>query len=225
LVAIQGVGSIKLCINGHTVSIPEVCYVPNLAENIYSLFCHIQCPDHGLYSSFDEGLHILFPHFRTREILAVNDIYVDATPCVSTSVQSETDTRPISTMSICRNMSRFQDEVQLESNKVDNLLANLRRYYNNINSKRQLNLEVPAGFRKNNNFQRLIRDAHLYNLSHNAPDLFSDNHIEEHILSDDIPQVTTPHIDDSESTSAFHADNDSNTRVLILIPSILVNSE
>jgi len=126
---------------------------------------------------------------------------------------------------ICRNMSHFQDEVQLESNKVDNLLANLRRYYNNINSKRQLNLEVPAGFRKNNNFQRLIRDAHLYNLSHNAPDLFSDNHIEEHILSDDIPQVTTPHIDDSESISAFHADNDSNTRVLILIPSILVNSE
>jgi hypothetical protein len=81
-------------------------------------------------------------------------------------------------------MSQFQDEIQLESNKVDNLLASLRRYYKDIKTKRQLNLEVPAGFRQNNNFQRLLRDAQLYHLSQDISDCSSDDHIEEEILSD-----------------------------------------
>jgi hypothetical protein len=183
-VPIQGVGSIRLCLDGHILSVPDVRYVPSLAENIYSLFCHIQCPDHGVHSSFSEGLFLVFPNFRSKAILGENDIYVDAVPCVTTAVYSDSTNNGDSTVSLCRNMSQFQDEIQLESNKVDNLLASLCRYYKDIKTKRQLNLEVPAGFRQNNNFQRLLRDAQLYHLSQDISDCSSDDHIEEEILSD-----------------------------------------
>jgi hypothetical protein len=216
LVPIQGVGSNRLCIDGNTVSILEIRCVPALAENIYSLFCHIQCRNHGLTSSFTEGFYIFYPQFQTRAVLGVYDIYIDATPCPSNNVQFETATMPYSTMSICRNTSHFQDELQLASAKVDNLLANLHRYYNDVKTKRQLNLEVPAGFQKTNTFQRLIRDSHLYHLSHNVSGLSSTDNIQDHGSSDDHHQTTRPYVDTSAGTSAFHMDNDSNTRVLIL---------
>jgi hypothetical protein len=214
-VPIQGVGSIRLCLDGHILSVPDVRYVPSLAENIYSLFCHIQCPDHGVHSSFSEGLFLVFPNFRSKAILG-DDIYVDAVPCVTTAVYSDSTNNGDSTVSLCRNMSQFQDEIQLESNKVDNLLASLCRYYKDIKTKRQLNLEVPAGFRQNNNFQRLLRDAQLYHLSQDISDCSSDDHIEEEILSDADKQPDIPMVSPAECTPVSHSDDDSNTRVPIL---------
>jgi len=47
---IQGIGTIKLLSDGHTILIDNVRYIPALAKSIYSLFLHVQCPSHGLYS-------------------------------------------------------------------------------------------------------------------------------------------------------------------------------
>jgi hypothetical protein len=38
---------------------------------IYSLFLHIQHPGHGLESSFDKGLYIIFPNFKTKAIIGL----------------------------------------------------------------------------------------------------------------------------------------------------------
>ncbi len=59
-------------------------------------------------------------------------------------------------------MKQFQQDVSFESSKVDNLLTNLRQYYKEVKTKRQLNLEVPAGFRRDNNLLRTVKDAQLY---------------------------------------------------------------
>lgn len=52
-VPISGIGVISLVIDGHPISIPDVRFVPALAENIYSLFCHNKQPEHGYMVSFD----------------------------------------------------------------------------------------------------------------------------------------------------------------------------
>jgi len=49
-------------------------------------------------------------------------------------------------MSVCRSINQFSEELKLESEKVDNLLATLHQYYTEVKTHRQLNLEVPAGF-------------------------------------------------------------------------------
>jgi hypothetical protein len=55
---IKGIGTIKLNIEGHDLTVDNVRYTPELSESIYSLFLHVQCPRHGLTSSFEDGLHI-----------------------------------------------------------------------------------------------------------------------------------------------------------------------
>ncbi len=44
---------------------------------------------------------------------------------------------------------------------MDNLLATLRNYFKEARTKRQLNLEVPAGFRRDNELQRRFRDVSM----------------------------------------------------------------
>jgi len=196
--------------------IPDVRFVPSLAENIYSLFCHIQCKDHGLHSSFSEGLYIVFPDFQTKAILGENDIYVDAIPGTSVQGLSALPPKQLSTMSICRNMSHFENEVQKESVKVDHLLASLRCYYQDIKTKRQLNMEIPAGFRQDNDYQLLVRDAHLYHLSQATPDLAVDTSLQDAVLMDDYQQTQNLSVDKLAISSAEPLDHDSNTRVPIL---------
>jgi hypothetical protein len=65
--SIKGVGTVKCKIGSHVLWIENVRYIPDLAESIYSLFLHIQCPSHGLHSSFNTGLFIVFPEFRTKD--------------------------------------------------------------------------------------------------------------------------------------------------------------
>jgi hypothetical protein len=83
LLAIQGIDSVKMKIDRHELHIENVRCVPDLAEPIYSLFLHIKNPQHGLHSSFDDGLKIHFPHCMTTAILGRDDIYMDAVPCKS----------------------------------------------------------------------------------------------------------------------------------------------
>lgn len=58
--------------------IDNIHYIPNLTETIYSLFVHIQSPCHGLQSSFEHGLFIIFPTSGQRQLLA---------PMISTLMQ------------------------------------------------------------------------------------------------------------------------------------------
>jgi hypothetical protein len=67
-------------IGPNTLIIDNVRYVPDLAESIYSLFLHIKQQQHGIQSSFDDGLHLKFPTFTTKTIVGSMDIYLDAVP-------------------------------------------------------------------------------------------------------------------------------------------------
>jgi hypothetical protein len=122
---------------------------------VYSLFLHIQCPDHRVSSSFEDGLTIYFPDFYTQAFVGQNDIYLDAVPCDEV-VSDTSDTQELSvtpTDSVCNHITQFQTDVDVESTKVDNLLLSLQCYYNEVKTKRQLNMEVPAGFRCQNQWQ------------------------------------------------------------------------
>lgn len=64
---IQGIVTVKCKIGNDILMIDHVQYIPDLVESIYSLFLHIWSPGHGLTSSFEEGLFIIFPTFRQRQ--------------------------------------------------------------------------------------------------------------------------------------------------------------
>jgi hypothetical protein len=156
---IQGIGTVKMKLDGHELYIENVRYVPDLAESIYSLLLHIKCPNHGLQSSFDEGLKIIFPAFTTSAILGKDDIYLDAVPCRSEwKFLSNVQSSPTAiSNSVCRHTSQLEQDIRVESAKVDSFLNELRRYYQAVKTKRQLNMEVPAGFRRENAIQSNFR--------------------------------------------------------------------
>jgi hypothetical protein len=161
---IQGVGTISCSIGDNIITIPNVRYIPDLAESVYSLFLHIQHPDHGLESSFENGLHLIFPGSKTKALLGVNDIYLDAHPISSSSLDCAptVDKAPAELVlpsdSFCSHLTTFQSELKDETTLLDNLLSSLKEYYHTVKTKRQLDLEVPAGFRRDTNHQRLLRE-------------------------------------------------------------------
>ncbi len=127
-----------------------------MSESIYSLFLHIQSPGYAVHSSFSEGLSIMFPNLTTKAIIGHDDIYLNAVPALLDNTEHhdcfiESSSSEFLPGASCRHITQFQNDVSLESRKVDNLLATLRQYYKEIKTKRQLNLEVPAGFRQDSN--------------------------------------------------------------------------
>jgi hypothetical protein len=181
---IEGIGTVKLKFGDSILSIDNVRYIPSLAESIYSLFVHIQHPNHAVYSSFSEGLSIIFPDFQSKAIIGHDDIFLNATPLRSEAIVfngfSGSDcpsSEASSSLEFSRHVTQFQKNVSLESSKVDNLLANLCQYYKDIKTRRQLNLEVPAGFWRDNDVQCTMKDATLCKLSQSDSevDCFSDS--------------------------------------------------
>jgi hypothetical protein len=90
------------------LTIPGVCYIPDLAESIYSLFQHLKSPDHGLHSSFEGGLTIIFPSFQMTAIIGKDDVYLDACPIYpdsSTDLNDSTTTlvppQPTISLTMC----------------------------------------------------------------------------------------------------------------------------
>jgi hypothetical protein len=84
-----------------------------------------------------------------------DDIYLDATPCL--------DNQPDSTLgnsttkvedTTCHHLTAPSKIITTTSEHTDNLLRDLRQYYASVKTKRQLNMDVPAGFRKSNAFQQ-----------------------------------------------------------------------
>jgi hypothetical protein len=159
---VKGIGTIKMRFGDNILPVDNVRYVPDLAESIYSLFLHIQHPDYAIHSSFDDGLSIIFRTFTTKALIGQNDIYLDAVPIHTTSIlQDQVDSSLNSSISsldkhsnYCHHVMQFQNDVASESKKVDNLLCQLRQYYQNVKTRRQLDLEVSTGFRQQSQYQQ-----------------------------------------------------------------------
>jgi len=123
-ISIQGSG-VKCCISSNILTIPNVRYIPELSESIYSIFLHIKTPQHGLESSYDKGLYIQFPHFKTKAIICTDDICLDTVPEDSTSSDSFTSltTTTLDTSSFCRNLTQFTSDLQKETLQLDNIFV------------------------------------------------------------------------------------------------------
>jgi hypothetical protein len=191
---IQGIGTIRLLIDGNELFVDNVCYIPDLSESIYSLFLHVKCPNHGLQSSYDHGLHISFPTFTTQAVLGEHDIYLNAVPG-NTTIKCSSLLPPTSTSSttaissICRHTKSASSVLCTESTQRDNILTSLQQYNDDIKTKRQLNFEVPAGFCHEGYFQRMVRDVK----NSSRVDLPSDD-----CLRNPLPPTTPIHADASQ---------------------------
>jgi len=122
----------------------------------------VQCPNHGIHSSYETGLHIKFPLFTTQAVLGTHDIYLNAAPANSeitcTSFLPHSDhTSNGDHPAVCKHIIE-NSLSSTETNQGDNIIEVLRQYYGDVKTKRQLNFEVPAGFRWEGNFQRTVRD-------------------------------------------------------------------
>jgi hypothetical protein len=150
---ICGVGTVKCYIDNNECIIPNVRYVPDVSESMYSLFLHIKTPHHGIHSSCDKGLFLTFPTFQTQAIFGTDDLYLDALPFPSHGLIDSSLPVPLDDGKYC-NIKTFQTDVLSETVRLDNLLCSLREYYGTVKTKRQLQLEVPAGFCQMNNHNK-----------------------------------------------------------------------
>jgi len=205
---IRGVGTVKCKVGDNILNIEGVRYIPDLAESIYSLFLHIKLPGHGLSSSYDSGLFINFTDFQTQAIIGKDDVYIDAVPLVSNENETFDDDSPSDELfkpsetlkdPFCRKITQFQEELSQETEHLDNILRNLRRYYKEVKSKRQLGLEVPAGFRSLSELQKTFQNFSPPRRSKSATNLPSSDSLALHKISEimdmtpvtDIPEQTT----------------------------------
>jgi len=152
---IQGIGTINCLVDGHPLMIEDVCYVPDLAESVYSSLLHIKQPQHGLKSSFEEGLHITFPQFTTKALVGNDNIYLNATPYMDYPPDLTTSSDIVNhEHAIRRNLVSYSDYTSKCSPSPDNLLRDLQRYYSTVKTKRQLSMDEPTGFRQSNQLQK-----------------------------------------------------------------------
>jgi len=98
--SIQGVGSVRCKVGPNVLHIRNVQFIPDLSESIYSLFQHIQTKEHGLESSYDDGLFIIFPSFRMKAIIGTDDIYLDFLPDTDSTVDSSSTSTSINSPSL-----------------------------------------------------------------------------------------------------------------------------
>jgi hypothetical protein len=165
------------------LEIPNVRYVPGLSESIYSLYLHIKSSNHGLESSYEEGLFICFPDFMTKAIIGNDNIFIDMIPIHADGAQFSilNVAQSPDTLSFCHHLTQLSSDIQQETSKIDNILNDLRTYYSTIKTKRQLGMNVPAGFRRENLQQQNLR---LYTPP-NKQSILSTN-------TDDMIPTTTP---------------------------------
>jgi len=198
---IEGVGTVQCWIDNHKISIENVRYVPTLGESIYSLLTHIKHPGHGLHSTSDQGLFITFPTFQTKAIIGDHDIYLDALPVNHVSTNS--DSSNLDSSLPLRDMTTFQKEIDSETRNMDNLLVDLRKYSDSVKTKRQLKLEVPAGFRSLTKMQRDFSCGFLKNEHNDVLDksTISTDIISLHHITSDDDTIITSNLSDSLNTT------------------------
>ncbi len=103
---------------------------------IGDLFLHIKCPGHGLHSSFDTGLDIVFPEFSTKAIIGLNDIYLDAVPL--------DDFMCLNITSLCPKLATSDTTKEPTVTERDNILKLLHDYYKHVKMKRATNVVYPS---------------------------------------------------------------------------------
>jgi hypothetical protein len=192
--SIQGVGTVQCKIGSNILTLQNVRYIPTLSGSIYSLFQHVQSPGHRLESSYENGLHIIFPSFKTKAIIGRHDIYLDTEPLLSTT-NSESSSSQQEIPLVCRDITDFQQDVKVETDRLDNILHDLRRYFMDVKTKRQLGLKVPAGFCR--------QSQHIIDTRLNTPPRHSDQN------SDIIQSFSSLPHDDTSVTSVdtpLHSD-------------------
>jgi hypothetical protein len=136
--------------------------VPDLSESIYSLFLHVKTPNHGLESSYENGLFIKFPQFCTQANIG-DDIYLDMVPADLSNMDNSSfdTTAKVDTSDFCRHITQLNSDIQKETIHLDTILKDLRQYYASVKTKRQLGFDVPVGFRQDNDLQRQFRSHTL----------------------------------------------------------------
>jgi hypothetical protein len=72
------------------------------------------------------------------------------TPTLASALHSPT---------VCRSLTENNSTTIIKPTKQDNILAQLRQYYQEVKTKRQLNFDVPAGFRRDTVLQKNIKEA------------------------------------------------------------------
>ncbi len=89
-----------------------------------------------------------FPTFKTKALIGSDDIYLDMIPLSTSSYDSSTTDKTLH-----HDLANFGRTITHTDSKVideipqGNILKDLRHYYNTVTTKRQLGLDVPAGFR------------------------------------------------------------------------------
>jgi len=158
---IQGVGTVKCRVGSSILTIPNVRCIPELSESIYSLFQHIQTKDHKLESSYEEGLFVIFPQFRTKATIGKDDIYLDFLPLQENILEDCSDLSSIHSPNSekCHHVTEFHQNLDQEISYLNKLLHHLRDYYSVVKTKRQLGMDVRAGFRRNTTQQQNYRYA------------------------------------------------------------------
>jgi len=95
-------------------------------------------------------------------------------------------------------MKQFQENILCEQEHLDNLLHHLRLYYQSVRTKRQLNMEVPAGF-----WQSSVRTQnlkHYYSLKHNT-ESYTVNNLDSSLPDTDLQLLSTLNSSDSSAVS------------------------
>ncbi len=91
-----------------------------------------------------------------------HDINLDARPInVSSSLEPTIDNSSSYAgrdTDCCRHVQQDSAIVDETIKSGDHLLNSLRQYYSDVTTKRQLNMETPAGFRQNTNLQKLFNE-------------------------------------------------------------------
>jgi hypothetical protein len=105
-------------------------------------------------------------------------------------------------------VTKLQKEIDSESTKLDNSLVDLRKYYDLVRTKRQLRMEVPAGFRSLTKTQRQFMSGFLENPKNDSLDtsVCSDDDTFLHHISSDDDTVLTSNLSQSPdiSTSSMY---------------------
>jgi hypothetical protein len=103
-------------------------------------------------------LGYMFPNFQAKALVGKDDIYIQATLHADNSsdltyLTLSEDQDFVSLSACCRNILSYN----IELSKSPNILQSLRQYFTDIKTKRQLNLNVPAGFRLASDLQKQFR--------------------------------------------------------------------
>ncbi len=126
-------------------------------------------------------------------------------------------------------MSEFIEKVDHDTKQLDNILKDLRDYYVSIKSKRQLGLDVPAGFRRESNHKQEFTMFSPPRKSSKLSSVLSENHSSSPLNKDQlVPSSFTiedkPHLnlsqEQSTTTTSQDTDQPVQSHVVPLVRSI-----